>query len=156
MDWFVKAFIKASVCWLAAGITLGVAMAVFPPWTLYRTAHLHINLLGFVAMMIFGVAYHVIPRFAGRPLPSRRAAGVHWGLANGGLALLVAGFFVRVGSPAAGSAMVAAGGALAAVGGYIFAWSIFRTIDAAPMALGPVAVPAASAGEPVSLHRRPG
>jgi hypothetical protein len=27
MDWFVRAFVRSSVCWLAAGVTLGVAMA---------------------------------------------------------------------------------------------------------------------------------
>jgi cbb3-type cytochrome oxidase subunit 1 len=56
-----------------------VAMAVHPAWAVYRTAHLHMNLLGFVAMMIFGVAYHVIPRFTGHSLHSRRLAAVHGG-----------------------------------------------------------------------------
>ena len=27
MDWFVTAFLKASLAWLAAGVSLGVAMA---------------------------------------------------------------------------------------------------------------------------------
>ncbi len=53
MDWFVNAFLKASLAWLAAGVSLGVAMAVHPAWAIYRAAHLHMNLLGFVAMMIF-------------------------------------------------------------------------------------------------------
>ena len=53
MDWFVKAFIKASLAWLVLGVSLGVAMAVRPAWLVYRPAHLHMALLGFVAMMIF-------------------------------------------------------------------------------------------------------
>ena len=77
MDWFVKAFLKASLAWLVAGVTIGVAMGIHPLWTLYRVAHMHIVLLGFVAMMIFGVAYHVIPRFTGYPLHSRRGATWH-------------------------------------------------------------------------------
>jgi hypothetical protein len=52
MDWFVKAFLKASVAWLAIGVTLGVAMAVHPAFIIYRPAHVHMNLLGFVTMMI--------------------------------------------------------------------------------------------------------
>ena len=68
MTWFVKAFLKSSLAWLALGVTFGVAMAAHPVWTVYRLAHVHMLLLGFVAMMIFGVAYHVIPRFAGFPL----------------------------------------------------------------------------------------
>ena len=91
MEWFVKAFLKASLAWLGAGVALGLAMAVHPLWTVYRAVHLHMNLLGFVAMMIFGVAYHVIPRFTGHPLYSRRLAMVHWWTANFGLALFSIG-----------------------------------------------------------------
>lgn len=58
MDGFVKAFIKASMAWLALGATLCVAMALQPAWLGYRPAHLHMLTLGFVAMMIFGVGYH--------------------------------------------------------------------------------------------------
>jgi hypothetical protein len=95
MDWLVRAFIKSSVSWLALGVVVGIAMGVHPVWTVYRTAHMHIMLLGFVTMMIFGVAYHVIPRFAAHPLHSRRAAVVHWWLANVGLALMIIGFAFR-------------------------------------------------------------
>ena len=48
MDWFVKAFLKASLVWLVLGVTLGVAMAAHPVWTVYRPAHMHMVLLGFV------------------------------------------------------------------------------------------------------------
>ncbi|HEU4829720.1 MAG TPA: hypothetical protein VFT04_11060 [Gemmatimonadales bacterium] len=68
MDRFVRAFLRASLAWLGLGVTLGVARAVHPAWIAYRPAHLHMNLLGFVTMMIFGVALHVIPQFTGRPL----------------------------------------------------------------------------------------
>src|SRR5574338_1627850 len=131
MDWFVKAFLKASLAWLAAGVSLGLAMAVHPAWTIYRAAHLHMNLLGFVTMMIFGVAYHVIPRFTGHPLHSRRLATVHWWLANGGLGLFIAGFFLMphtaFGTP--GRAVVAAGGISSAAAAYLFIYILWRTID---------------------------
>ena len=55
MDWFVKSFIRASLAWCAAGVSLGLAMAIHPAWAIYRTAHLHMNLLGCVSMMILGV-----------------------------------------------------------------------------------------------------
>src|SRR5262252_6238605 len=131
MDWFVKAFLKASLAWLAAGVSLGIAMAVHPAWAVYRTAHLHMNLLGFVAMMIFGVAYHVIPRFSGHPLHSRRLATIHWWLANGGLALFVAGLVMlphtAFGTPA--RVVVAVGGILSAAASYAFVYNLWRTID---------------------------
>ena len=131
MDWFVKAFLKASLAWLGAGVSLGIAMALHPAWALYRAAHLHMNLLGFVAMMIFGVAYHVIPRFTGHPLHSRRLATIHWWLANGGLALFVAGLLTlphtAFGTPA--RVVVAVGGILSAAASYAFVYNLWRTID---------------------------
>jgi hypothetical protein len=129
MDWFVKAFLKASVSWLALGVTLGVAMGVKPAWSIYRTAHLHMLLLGFVAMMIFGVAYHVIPRFAGNPLRSTRAAGAHWWLANAGLAVMVLGFVLRAQGKPVSSVLLGIGGTAAALGAYIFAVLVWRTLD---------------------------
>jgi cbb3-type cytochrome oxidase subunit 1 len=129
MDWLVRAFIKSSVTWLAFGVVIGIAMAVHPTWTVYRTAHMHAMLLGFVTMMIFGVAYHVIPRFAGHPLHSRRAALAHWWLANVGLALMVAGFICRANGAGEATAVLGAGGMLSGAGAYIFAYIVWRTID---------------------------
>jgi cbb3-type cytochrome oxidase subunit 1 len=129
MTWFAKAFLKASLAWLALGVTLGVAMAAHPVWTVYRLAHVHMLLLGFVTMMIFGVAYHVIPRFVGFGLHRPRLAGAHWWMANVGLLLMVSGFVWRVFRPGAGTALLATGGALSAVGAYLFAYVIWRTID---------------------------
>jgi cbb3-type cytochrome oxidase subunit 1 len=131
MDWYVKAFLKASLLWLAAGVSLGIGMAVHPAWAVYRTAHLHMNLLGFVSMMIFGVAYHVIPRFTGHQLHSRRLAGVQWWLANVGLALFVAGLALlpRTMYATPARVIVAAGGLLSAAAAYIFVYNVWRTID---------------------------
>jgi len=123
--------LKASLSWLGAGVSLGIAMAVHPAWAVYRAAHLHMNLLGFVAMMIFGVAYHVIPRFSGHPLHSPRLATIHWWLANSGLALFAAGFVMlphtTFGTPA--RVVVAVGGTLSAAASYAFVYNLWRTID---------------------------
>ena len=129
MEWFVRWFLKASLAWLTLGVTLGVCMAAHPAWTVYRPAHVHMVLLGFVTMMIYGVAYHVIPRFAGFPLHSRRAAGCHWWISNAGLLLMVAGFAARAAGAAVGTPLLAAGGALSAAGAYTFAYVVWRTID---------------------------
>jgi cbb3-type cytochrome oxidase subunit 1 len=139
MDWFVKAFLKSSLVWLALGVSLGLAMAAYPPWTIHRAAHMHMVLLGFVTMMIFGVAYHVVPRFAGHPLHQRMLAGWHWWISNAGLALMVAGFVLRAARPVAGTVVLAVGGSLSASGAYIFAFLIWRTIDGAGAARSPSA-----------------
>ena len=129
MDWFVKAFLKSSVGWLAAGVTLGISMAVRPTLAVYRTAHMHMMLLGFVAMMIFGVAYHVIPRFAGHPLHSPRAAGIHWWMSNIGLALMALGFAGRVNGAQWAPLSLGVGGLCAGSSAYVFVYLIWRTID---------------------------
>ena len=157
MDWFVKAFLKASLAWLAAGVSLGLAMAVHPAWTVYRAAHLHMNLLGFVTMMIFGVAYHVIPRFTGHPLHSRSLATLQWWLANVGLATFVAGFIwlpqTMFATPA--RVIVGIGGILSAAAAYVFVYNIWRTIDGAPKkSTTPVAAP--SSTPVVSIRRSQG
>jgi cbb3-type cytochrome oxidase subunit 1 len=129
MEWFVKAFLKSSLAWLGVGVTLGLAMAVHPVWTVYRAVHLHMNLLGFVAMMIFGVAYHVIPRFTGHPLYSRRSAMVHWWAANAGLALFSVGLAAQAQDARFAPAALGAGGALSTAGAFLFIFNVWRTID---------------------------
>jgi Cbb3-type cytochrome oxidase, subunit 1 len=129
MEWFVKAFLKSSLAWLGVGVTLGLAMAVHPVWTVYRAVHLHMNLLGFVAMMIFGVAYHVIPRFTGHPLYSRRSAMVHWWAANAGLALLSVGLAAQAQGARLAAAALGVGGSVSTAGAFLFIVNVWRTID---------------------------
>jgi cbb3-type cytochrome oxidase subunit 1 len=147
MDWFVKAFLKASLAWLGLGVSLGLAMACHPVWAVYRAVHLHMNLLGFVAMMIFGVAYHVIPRFTGHPLHSRRLAGLHWWSANSGLALFSIGLAAQTQAAAVAGVFLAMGGSLSAIGAFVFIFNIWRTID------GPRTIAPSIRAEPVSGRR---
>ncbi len=142
MEPFVRRFIRASLAWLAVGVAIGVAMAVRPAFVAFRPAHVHANLLGFVSMMIFGVAYHVIPRFAGAPLHSRRLAAAHLWVANAGLAAMVAGFALRVHAPAHGAPLLAAGAVASAAGALTFVFNLWRTLDAAVPAGGPMVSPA--------------
>jgi heme/copper-type cytochrome/quinol oxidase subunit 1 len=144
VEWFVAWFVRASLFWLGVGVLLGIALAFHPGGTLgYVPAHMHANLLGFVSMMIFGVAYHAIPRFAGRPLHRRRLAGVHFWVANTGLLLLFTGFMARLTSPGA-MRLVEAGAVVSALGTALFIYNLWRT-------LGPIT---AAAPQP-SLRRAP-
>jgi cbb3-type cytochrome oxidase subunit 1 len=144
MERYVLRFLRASLAWLAAGVSLGVAMAIHPAWVVYRTAHLHMLLLGFVVMMISGVAYHVMPRFAGTALYSSRLAAFHFIAANIGLALLAAGFIVRIRAATAGVWLLGAGGTLSAAGAYALAWNLWCTLDRAAVAPSALARPAGS------------
>lgn len=151
MEWFVKAFLKASLAWLGLGVSVGLAMAVHPVWTVYRAVHLHMNLLGFVAMMIFGVAYHVIPRFTGHPLHSRRLATAHWWSANVGLALFSLGLAAQAQNTRPAAALLGIGGTLSAVGAFVFIFNIWSTIDGPRHARSPIR---AAVAPTRSLHVR--
>jgi cytochrome c oxidase cbb3-type subunit 1 len=131
VDWFAKAFIRASLLWFVGGIALGLAMSIHPAWVVYRPAHAHMNLVGFVVMMIFGVGYQMLPRFFGHPIHSRALAEAHIWLANLGLAGLVAGFFLAPTIGSAGMMIVAVGGAVWALGALGFVYNMWRTFDAA-------------------------
>jgi len=143
MERFVSGFVRASLIWLGVGVLLGLAMAVAPSHALvYRPAHLHANLLGFVSMMIFGVAYHVIPRFSGNPLRRPALAQAHLWLANVGLFAMVAAWMVRATAPAVSGWLLPAGALLSATGTALFIWNLWHS-------LGPVARPVSGPVLPV-------
>ncbi len=131
MDRFVLGFLRASLLWLVLGTSLGAAMAIHPAWLAYRPVHLHLLLLGFVVMIIAGVAYHVIPRFTAAALHSPRLAMVHLVVANAGLVLLACGFIARIHHPALAPWLLSGGGLLSASGAYLLAWNLWRTLDRA-------------------------
>ena len=83
MDKYAKAFVKASLIYLGIGTILGVLMVLWPDIRFIITrVHTHINLLGFMAMMIYGVGYHILPRFMGRPVYSQQLGNIQMWLAN--------------------------------------------------------------------------
>jgi len=83
MDKYAKTFVKASMIYLGIGAITGMCMVLWPDirFTVTRV-HTHINLLGFMAMMIYGVGYHILPRFMGRPVYSHRLGNIQVWLAN--------------------------------------------------------------------------
>jgi cbb3-type cytochrome oxidase subunit 1 len=131
MEWFIKAFIRASLLWFTSGIVLGLAMAAYPPWVVYRPAHAHMNVVGFITMMLFGVGYQLLPRLFGHRLHSRGLAVAHWWLANGGLLLLVVGFILSAQGGPYSAPVTASGGVLFSLGAFGFVYNMWRTFDAA-------------------------
>lgn len=101
MDRFVKNFIIASIVYLALASLLGLAMLWQESFISLKFVHSHLNMLGWVSMMIYGVGYHVLPRFSGRPLRYPALGELQFWLANIGL-LGMLGFyslFIYYGSP---------------------------------------------------------
>ena len=117
-------FIAAALAYALLGGLLGLAWlavpAVLPPLTL--RVHAHLMLVGFIGMMVFGVALHVLPRFTGRTLFSERAADVQFWTANAGLVAMSAGWMAAAGEVAR------VGGALVWASFMLFALNVVMTV----------------------------
>jgi cbb3-type cytochrome oxidase subunit 1 len=85
MDRFVRNFIIVSIVYLGASSVLGVCMLWNESLLSLKFVHSHLNLLGWVSMMIYGVGYHVLPRFSGRPLKYPKIGELQFWTANIGL-----------------------------------------------------------------------
>ncbi|MCX7793863.1 MAG: hypothetical protein N2257_05610 [Thermodesulfovibrionales bacterium] len=85
MDPFVKNFIGASIVYLFLSTVFGILMLYNPAFLKLKFVHSHLNMLGWVSMMIYGVGYHILPRFAGRRLKSPALAEIQFYIANIGL-----------------------------------------------------------------------
>jgi hypothetical protein len=90
MDRHTKGFVVASLVYFFLAAALGIWMATTdaPEWVSF--AHIHFNLLGFMAMMIYGVAYFILPRFNGKTIKWPQWVPLHFYAANLGLIGMVA------------------------------------------------------------------
>src|SRR3972149_4216415 len=87
-------FIRLAIIYFVLAILLGLHMSVAGPVYPWMPIHVHFNLLGWISMMIYGVAYHILPRFSGRPLWSDRLSVWHIWLSNIGLVGMAAGWMM--------------------------------------------------------------
>lgn len=79
-------FIYSAFFYLVVGVVLGVLFTFIPELRKLSAVHGHANLIGFISFMVFGIAYHILPRFRGRPLYSETLGWVQLWMANIGLA----------------------------------------------------------------------
>ena len=92
MDRYTKGFVVASLVYFFLAAVLGIWMGGTDAAGWVRFAHVHFNLLGFMAMMIYGVGYFILPRFNGRTLRWPSWVPLHFFAANIGLIGMVATF----------------------------------------------------------------
>jgi NnrS protein len=120
---------------LAAGTPLGFAMLAWlyahGPAVSFETRllHAHLQIFGFFATLIVGVAPHLVARFTGRPttrLPAARPIAL---LLGSGLVLRIAGASVP------STAMLVAAGAAQTLAFALFATWLSRALNAPPLAL---------------------
>ena len=85
-----KNFVRASLIYFFIAAILGtimISMKSYPAQLLF--SHVHLNLLGWMSMMIYGVGYHILPRFSGTPLAYPKLGNLQFYLTNIGLVGLV-------------------------------------------------------------------
>ena len=123
-------FIKSALIYFMLAIALGLYMAVSGTIYPYMPIHAHFNLLGWMSMMIYGVGYHILPRFSGKPLYSEKIAEWQFWLANVGLIGMAIGWMVR--SWQGDSSMLLIFAIVEAVSSVMFVVNMFKTIKAAP------------------------
>ena len=95
MDKIVVWYLRMSVIYFIAGALIGLVMFISPGETgYYVSSHTHLNLLGFMSMMIYGVGYHILPKFSGRNIYSPLIMNVQFWIGNAGLIGMVTGWLV--------------------------------------------------------------
>ena len=114
--------IKTAFLALAAGVALGAWFAIdrsAGAWL--RPLHAEFNLWGWATLLIYGMAYHMLPRFAGQPLRWPRLAQAQSWLAIGGVALVTADWVGVVSALPWAQAALVGGGALQVGAALLFA-----------------------------------
>ncbi|MDF0651573.1 MAG: hypothetical protein P0121_08920 [Nitrospira sp.] len=114
---------------LVVGSTCGEIMALgFVPesYGYLRLAHIHLVVLGFVALAVIGMVHHLLPTVWNRPLVSSTLAQVGTIVMPIGVALLIGGF-LNSSVP-----IELAGGAILFIGGILWTGSLFRTWLSSP------------------------
>jgi len=99
MDRFVKNFIIVSIVYLGISSILGVCMLANKSLMSLKFVHSHLNMLGWVSMMIYGVGYHVLPRFSGRPLKYPKMGELQFWAANIGLIGMLVFYTLNIFTP---------------------------------------------------------
>jgi cytochrome c oxidase cbb3-type subunit 1 len=129
MDRFVKGFIVMSIVYLGTSTVLGLFMLGNQNLLALKFVHSHLNMLGWVSMMIYGVGYHILPRFMGRPLYSNKVGQAQFYLANISLIGMLLFYTVNTYTPGGLYRMLTvAFGAVQAVAIFLFFYNMLMTL----------------------------
>ena len=129
MDTFVRRFIIMSIVYLGISSLVGIAMLGSEKAMALKFVHSHLNMLGWVSMMIYGVGYHILPKFMGRAMHSKALGELQFWMANIGLVAMLLFYTVNVYSPSGALVMVTvAAGILETVSIFLFFYNMLMTL----------------------------
>ena len=129
MDRFVKGFIVMSVVYLGIAAILGIVMLGNQNAMAMKFVHSHLNMLGWVSMMIYGVGYHILPRFMGRALYSNKIGEAQFYLANVSLVAMLLFYTLNVYSPGdLYRTLTVLSGAVQALAIFLFFYNMLMTL----------------------------
>jgi cbb3-type cytochrome oxidase subunit 1 len=129
MDRFVKNFIIMSIVYLVIATIFGIVMIGSEKLMALKFVHSHLMLIGWVSFMIYGVGYHILPRFTGRMLKHPAMAEAQFWIANLGLLGMVGFYTLNVYDPAGiYRTLTVASGLLEALSILMFFYNMLVTI----------------------------
>lgn len=111
-------FFATAAFFALCGMIWGIQMSATHDHTL-SPAHGHLNLIGFVAMSVFGAYYALTPRAA-----ASRLAAVHYWLTVAAVLMLVPGIVLAI--TGTGETLAKAGSVLAVVSMALYAYVVLR------------------------------
>ena len=125
-------FVRLSLVYFLLGGLVGLhylwAPGSLPDGADVLRLHGHLMMIGFLMMMVFGIALHVLPRFSGRALYSERLADLQFWAVNGGLWLMSLGWWFGEDW----RDLIAMGGVMEVVGVGLFGFNLARTMMGVP------------------------
>lgn len=123
-------YLRMSVIYFIAGTVIGFGMLLWPAESGYYTpVHAHLNLLGFMSMMIYGVGYHILPKFSGQLIYSPAIMRAQFWISNAGLIGMALSwpFVIRDESSMLNSILIVSA-FLSVAGVVLFAINILKTV----------------------------
>jgi len=134
MDKYVVWYIRMSLIFFVVANILGIGMAVAPEWRVYyKSTHVHFNLLGWMSMMIYGVGYHILPKFSGRYVYSVAIQNIQFWFSTLGLIGMGLGWTMigRDTQPAMGQTLLVLSSLVTLTGVAMFSFNIGMTVQEA-------------------------
>lgn len=130
MEKFVRNFIVMSIVYLVLAAFFGIVMFADPSYLYLKFVHSHLNMLGWVSMMIYGVGYHILPRFAGKKLKSVKVGEAQFYLANIGLIGMLLFYTMQINNPeiVLYRALSVASGIVEALAIFLFFYNMLATL----------------------------